>query len=194
MSFAGQTFKCPFVNAFPHFMHELLRSMFRLGSFLIWLWLWKGLKVVPLVKDRDIFVNFWWLKYPFSSNKTWLSASDGLVVADSSFLWVSVFFMLQIKMSLIHSASSCSLMLHVLAKSVRASQNCSYDSQYFCFRFNNLYLSNVVLGGLLNAASSKVQNSDKVIAKILTLGFFCVKTLFPSLPKARNPPPFVSFH
>ena len=43
-----------------------------------------------------------------------------------------------------------------------------------------------MLGGLLNAASSRVQNSEKVVAKILTLGFFCVKTLFPSLPMARN--------
>ena len=144
MSFAGQTFKRPFVNAFPHFMHELLSSMFRLGSFLIWLWLLKDLKVFPLVDDRDIFVNFWWLKYPFSSIKAWLSASDGLMVADSSFLWVSVFFILQMKLSLIHSASSDSLILHVLTKSVRAPQNCSYDSRSFCFRFNNLYLSNVV--------------------------------------------------
>ena len=186
MSFARQTFKCPFVSAFPKFMHELLRSMFRLGSFLIWLWLMKDLKVVPLVDDRDIFVNFWWLKSPFSSIKAWLSAFDGLMVADSSFLWVSVFFILQMKMSLIHSASSDSLMLHVLAKYVRAPQKCSHDSRSFCFRFNNLYLSIVVLGGLLNAASSKVQKSKKVIAKILTLVFFCVKTLFPSLPKARN--------
>ena len=107
------------------------------------------------------------------------------MVADSSFLRVSVFFILQMKMFLIHSASSDSLMLHVLARSVRAPQKCSYDSRSFCFRFNNLYLSNVVLGGLLNAASSRVQNSENFIAKILTLGFFCVKTLFPSLPKAR---------
>ena len=90
------------------------------------------------------------------------------------------------KLSLIHSASSVSLMLHELAKSVRAPQNCSYGSRSFCFRFNNFYLSNVVLGGLLNAASNKDQNSEKFIAKILTLGFFCVKTLFPSLPRARN--------
>ena len=46
-------------------MHELLRSMLRLGSFLIWLWLLIDLKVVPLVDDRAMFVNFWWLKYPF---------------------------------------------------------------------------------------------------------------------------------
>ena len=94
------------------------------------------------------------------------------MVADSSFLCVSVFFILQMKMSLIHSASSDSLMLHVLAKSVRAPQNCSYDSRSFCFRFNNLYLSNVVLGSLLIAASSRVQNSENVNAKILTLGIF----------------------
>ena len=92
-------------------------------------------------------------------------------------------------------------MLHVLARSVSAPQNCSYDSRSFCFQFSSLYLSNVILGGLLNAASSRVQNSENDIARILTLGFFCVKTLFPSLPRARNkliavscPPPFVSFH
>ena len=28
MSFAGHTFRCPFVNAFPNFMHVLLRSIF----------------------------------------------------------------------------------------------------------------------------------------------------------------------
>ena len=61
--------------------------MLRLGSFLIWLWLFKDLKIVPLVDDRAIFVNFWWLKYPFSSIKAWLSASVGLIVADRSFLW-----------------------------------------------------------------------------------------------------------
>ena len=105
------------------------------------------------------------------------------MVADSSFLWVSVFFILQMKMSLIHSTSSHSLMLHVLARTVSAPQNCSYDSRSFSFRFNNLYLSNVVLGGL----PSRVQNSvENVMAKILTLGFFYVKTLFPSLPKDRN--------
>ena len=121
------------------------------------------------------------------------------MVADSSFLWVSVFFILRMKMSLIHSASSDSLMLHGLDKSVRAPQNCLYDSRFFCFRFNNLYLSNVVLGGLLNAASSKFQNSEKVIAKILTLGFFCVKIFFLRSPRLEIkliavscPPPFVS--
>ena len=31
-----------------------------------------------------------------------------------------------------------------------------------------------------------VQNSENDIARILTLGFFCVKTLFPSLPRSRN--------
>ena len=92
-----------------------------------------------------------------------------------------MFFILQMKMSLIHSA-----LLHVLARSARAPQNCSYDSRSFCFRFYNFYLSNVVLGGLLNAAFSRVQNSENVIAKILTLRFFCVKILFPSLPRARN--------
>ena len=108
------------------------------------------------------------------------------MVGESSFLWVSVFVMLQMKISLIHSASSDSLILHVLARSVSAPQNCSYDSRSFCFRFSSLYLSNVVLGGLLNAASSRVQNSENDIARILTLGFFCVKTLFPSFSRARN--------
>ena len=107
-------------------------------------------------------------------------------MTESSFLWVSVFLILQMKTSPIHSASSFSFMLHVLAKSVRAPQNCSYDSRSFCFRFNNLYLSKVVLGGLSKAASSRVQNSVKEMVKILTLGIFCVKTLFPPLPRARN--------
>ncbi|XP_063712983.1 delta(3,5)-Delta(2,4)-dienoyl-CoA isomerase, mitochondrial-like [Symsagittifera roscoffensis] len=40
------------------------------------------------------------------------------MVAESSFLWVSVFFILQMKISLIHSASSDSLMLHVLASEI----------------------------------------------------------------------------
>ena len=94
--------------------------------------------------------------------------------------------MLQMKTSLIHYASLFSFIVHVLAKSVSAPQNSSYDSRSFCLRLSYLYLSNVVLGGLLNAASSRVQNSVKEIAKILTLGFFCVKTLFPSLPRGRN--------
>ena len=101
-----------------------------------------------------------------------MSASVGLIVADRSFLWVSVFLMLQMKTSLIHSASSFSLILQVLAKSVSAPQNCSYDSRSFYLLFTSLYLSNVVIGGLLNDASINVQNSVKVIARILTLGFF----------------------
>ena len=101
-----------------------------------------------------------------------MSASDGLIVADRSLLWVSVFLMLQMKTSIIHSAPSFSRILQVLAKSVSAPQKCSHDSRSFVLRFNNLYLSNVVLGGLLNAASSQVQNSMKDIAKILTRGFF----------------------
>ena len=47
------------------------------------------------------------------------------MMAESKFLWESVFFILQMKMSLIHSASSDSLMLHILVRSVRAPQNCS---------------------------------------------------------------------
>ena len=39
---------------------------------------------------------------------------------------------------------------------------------------------------MLRLVSSRVQNSENDIARILTLGFFCVKTLFPSLPRARN--------
>ena len=76
------------------------------------------------------------------------------------------------KISLIHSASSISFILQVLAKSVSAAQNCSYDFRSFCLRFNRLYISNVVLGGALNAASSKAQNSVTEIAKIFTCGFF----------------------
>ena len=122
MSFAGQTLKCPFVNAFPHFMHEFyVQARF----LLIWLWLLKDLKVVPLVDDRSMFVNLWWLKNPFSSINAWLSASVGLMVAESNFLCVSVFFILLMKMFLIHSASSDSFILHVLARFVRAPQNCS---------------------------------------------------------------------
>ena len=107
-------------------------------------------------------------------------------MVESSFLWVSVFLVLQIKTSLIHSASLFFFKLPVLARSVKAPQNCSYDSLSFCLRLSNLYLSNVLLGGLLNAASSKVQNAVKEIVEILTLGFFCGKTLFTSLPRARN--------
>ena len=93
-------------------------------------------------------------------------------MADKSFRWMSVFLMLQMKTSFVHSAASFSFILRVLAKSVSAPQNCSYDSRSFCLRFSNLYLSNVVLGGLMTAASSKVQNSVKEIAKVLNLGFF----------------------
>ena len=105
--------------------------------------------------------------------------------------------MLQMKTSLIHSASSFSFKLHVLLglpriahkipdlsicyyKSLRAPQICSYDSRSFYLLLIILYLSNVVLGGLLKAASSRDQNSVKEIAKI------SLKTLFPSLPRARN--------
>ena len=109
-----------------------------------------------------------------------------LIVAERSFVWVSVFFTLQMKIFLIHSASSLSLMLHVIANSVKAPQNCSYDSQSFCLRFSSLYLSNVVLGGLLNAVSSNVQNSINEIAKIFTRGFLSAKTLLPLLPSAEN--------
>ena len=107
-------------------------------------------------------------------------------MAERSFLWVSVFFMLQMMISLIHSASSISLMLRVLAKSVSAPQNCSYDSRSFCLRFSSLYLSNVVLGGLLNAVSSNIQNSVNEIATFFTRGLFWAKTLFPLLPSAKN--------
>ena len=94
--------------------------------------------------------------------------------------------MLQMKISLVHSASTLTLMLHVFAKSVSAPQNCSHDSRFLCLRFGSLYLSNVVLGGLLNAVSSNVQNSVNEKATIFTRGFFWAKTLFPSLPIAKN--------
>ena len=36
-SFAGQTFRCSFVNRLPHFIHVLSLSVLRLGSFFTWL-------------------------------------------------------------------------------------------------------------------------------------------------------------
>ena len=59
-------------------------------------------------------------------------------------------------------------MLHVLDKSVSAPQNCSNDSRSFYLRFSSLYLSNVVLGGLVNAVARNVQSSVNEIAKIFT--------------------------
>ena len=82
------------------------------------------------------------------------------------------------KISLIHSASSVSLMMHVLAKSVRAPQNCSNDYQYLCLRFNNLCFSKVVFGGLLNAVSSRVKKSVNGVATIFSQGFFFVQRPF----------------
>ena len=58
MSFAGHTFRFPFVNGFPHFMQVLLLSMLRLGSSLIWLCELKDLKVGPLLEDVAMSVNF----------------------------------------------------------------------------------------------------------------------------------------
>ena len=76
------------------------------------------------------------------------------------------------KKSLIHSASSVNLVLQVLAKSVRAPQNCLNESRSFCLRFNNLYLSKNVLGGLSKAVFRRFQNSVNEIVKIFTREFF----------------------
>ena len=60
------------------------------------------------------------------------------MVADSYFRWVSLFLILQLKTSLMYSAPSDSLILHVLARSVNAPQNCSKDSLSLCFGFKKL--------------------------------------------------------
>ena len=113
-------------------------------------------------------------------------ASEGLVVADSNFCWVSLFLILQMKTSLIHSASSDSLMTHVLARSVSVPQNCSKESQSLCFRFKSLYLLKC---NVWRFVKNKVQDVPKVFKtdrKTFTLKFFLENTLCPSFPRARN--------
>ena len=126
-----------------------------------------------------VLVNFWWLKKPFLSIKAWLKDSDGLMVD-------SLFLILLINTSLIHSASSDFLKLQVLARSVNAPQKCSKGSLSLCFRFGSLYLSSVTFGGLLEARCRRSKNSSKEIDNILTLWFFWENTVFPSLPRAKK--------
>ena len=54
------------------------------------------------------------------------------MIADSNFRWVSLSLILQINKSLILSASSDSLSLYVLARSISDPQNCSKDSLSLC--------------------------------------------------------------
>ena len=92
--------------------------------------------------------------------------------------------MLFMKITLIHSSSPAA-MLHFLAISAKAPQNCSRDSLSPCFRFRNLCLSTVTFVFFTKAIARKSQNFLIEICKIFTFVNFCPKFLFPSFPKAR---------
>ena len=89
-----------------------------------------------------------------------------------------------LKRSRIHS-SSPAVMSHFFAFSAKAPQKCSSDSLSRCFRFNNLWRSNVTFVFLTKAIARESQNSLNEIYKIFTLVNFCPKILFLSLPSAR---------
>ena len=103
MSFAGQTARCPFEKVPPHFKQVLLRSIFRVGSFLTLKWLWGLCTDDPL--DLKLFVNIEWFKIPFSPIWATLSVFHGVRVSVRSFRCISEFFKLIMKISLIHSSS-----------------------------------------------------------------------------------------
>ena len=92
--------------------------------------------------------------------------------------------MLLMKMSRIHS-SSPAVISHFFAISARPPQNCSSDSLSRCFRFTNLWRSNVTFVSLTKAIARESQNSLKEICKTFTLVNSCPKILFPSFPSAR---------
>ena len=146
----------------------------------------KIFKSRPIGQECSHVSQFLMVIIDFLSAKVWLSASDGLIVAERSFRWVSLFFILHMKISLIHSAYLVSIRLHVIAKSVRAPQKCSIGSRSCCLRFDNLYLSKVVLTGLLKVVSSGVQNSVNEKLKFLPENFFWAKNPYPSLLSAKN--------
>ena len=87
--------------------------------------------------------------------------------------------MLQMKTSSTHSASSISLMLHVLVQFANAPQNNSNDSWCHCLRFKKLlYLSKKLFGGLLKTTSKNFQKLLKVMAETFTRRFFCANIFF----------------
>ena len=185
-SFAEQTFRCSFQNGLPHFIHVLPLSVLRLGSFYTWLTTLYELKFDPLLVNFAMLVNLWWLKSPFSSMSAWPKTSEGLIIADNNFRWLSLFFMLQMNASLIHPASADYLILHELERSGNALQNYWKNSLFLFFLLKSLCLSSVIFGGLLKNRFKRSQISIKEMKKVFTLWFFFwANTLFPSMPKAK---------
>ena len=80
--------------------------------------------------------------------------------------------MLQINTCLLHSASSHSLILLVLTRSLNTPQIASKNSLSLCFRFKSLYLSNATFESSLTARSKRSRFSLKKMDIILTPKFF----------------------
>ena len=96
---------------------------------------------------------------------------------------VGEFFMLFMKTSLMHSSSPAD-MLHFLAISAKAPQNCSNESLSLCFLFNSLRLSNVTFVFLTKAVVKFSLNSLKEIRSIFTFVSFWPKFFFPLFSRA----------
>ena len=76
--------------------------------------------------------------------------------------YIFEFFLLFMKMFLIHSSSSAA-MSHFLAISAKALLNCLGDSVSHCFLFNNLYFLKVTFIFLTKVVARCSQNSLKEI-------------------------------
>ena len=83
-----------------------------------------------------------WFVIPFSSVRATFKASSGGRVSMRVSVGCLEFFMLLIKISRIHSSSPVG-MLHLLAISASAPQNCSNDSLSLCFLFNRSFEGDV---------------------------------------------------
>ena len=123
--------------------------------------------VIRLLYGLKLLVIFMWLDILFSSIRAKLCASNGGRISVRIFLSMSEFFMLFVKISLIHSSCPAD-MSHFLAIWARAPQNCSNDSLSRGFLFNTLCLSNVKFVFLAKAAEKFSQNSSKEIWSIFT--------------------------
>ena len=91
------------------------------------------------------------------------------------------------KTSSTHSASSISLMLHVLVQFANAPQNNSNDSWCHCLRFKKLlYLSKKTIWRFIENDVQELPKTFKSDGRNFHPKVFLCKHLFPLLPVAKN--------